>query len=95
MDFHPSMEDYVEAKHLLFVSNGASAPHYAGSTQMMSMGRRIRPAAETNYSPYGLHGEASVRAEDVETGFEGLSFTLRYKDHRVTVRSPLVGEINV
>ncbi|HUQ95593.1 MAG TPA: UDP-N-acetylmuramoyl-L-alanyl-D-glutamate--2,6-diaminopimelate ligase [Bryobacteraceae bacterium] len=95
LDFHPSMESYFEAKHLLFVANGAATPKFAVINVDDEYGRRIQPGPEAEVLRYGLHPGSCVRAENINTGFDGVSFTLHYKQQQTVVRSPLVGTINV
>lgn len=96
LDFHTGgMEEYFRAKHRLFEGCGAAAPEWAVVNLDDEYGRRIAPAAETKVLSYGLKPGACVRAEAVETGFDGLRFRLVYNGKAVSVHSPMVGEINV
>ncbi len=95
LDFHASMEEYFEAKRTLFFANGAGAPEWAVINADDEYGRRLAPGEETKTLTYGLGSDAAVRAEDVELGFDGLRFTLRYGGAAAGVRSRLVGEVNV
>ncbi|MBS1828331.1 MAG: UDP-N-acetylmuramoyl-L-alanyl-D-glutamate--2,6-diaminopimelate ligase [Acidobacteria bacterium] len=96
LDFHTGgMEEYFQAKHKLFEANGAAAPQWAVINADDAYGQRITPAAGTKVLSYGLKPGACVRAEDIETGFDGLRFRLVYNGRSAAVRSPMVGEINV
>jgi UDP-N-acetylmuramoyl-L-alanyl-D-glutamate--2,6-diaminopimelate ligase len=96
LDFHTGgMEEYFQAKCKLFAGNGAAAPEWAAINFDDAYGQRIVTAAGTKVLTYGRKAGACVRAEDVETGFDGLRFRLVYEGRSVAVRSPMVGEINV
>jgi UDP-N-acetylmuramoyl-L-alanyl-D-glutamate--2,6-diaminopimelate ligase len=43
---------------------------------------------------YGFSAGADLRASGLEMSFEGLRFTVEYRDQKVELRSPLVGKIN-
>lgn len=95
LDFHGTMEAYFEAKRQLFFANGAAAPKWAVINADDAHGRSIAPAPETKVLTYGLGGDADVRAENIEMGFDGLRFQLRHGHASVDMHSPLVGEVNV
>ncbi|MBL8176879.1 MAG: UDP-N-acetylmuramoyl-L-alanyl-D-glutamate--2,6-diaminopimelate ligase [Bryobacterales bacterium] len=96
LDFHRGgMEEYFRAKHLLFEENGAAAPRWAAINLDDEYGRRIVPAAGTKVLTYGLKPGACLRAENIETSFDGLRFRMVYDGRAVSMRSPMVGEINV
>lgn len=96
LDFHTGgMEEYFQAKLKLFGANGAACPEWAVVNADDEYGRRIAPAAGTKVLTYGLKPGACVRAEAIETGFDGLKFRLVYDGKAVGVHSPMVGEINV
>lgn len=95
LDFHRTMEAYFEAKQKLFHAQGGLAPAWAVINADDSYGTQIRAAPETNILTYGKGPGACVRAEDVETGFDGLKFRLAHKGKSAQLRSPLVGEVNV
>jgi UDP-N-acetylmuramoyl-L-alanyl-D-glutamate--2,6-diaminopimelate ligase len=95
LDFHTSMEEYFEAKKRLFFANGAGAPRWAVLNQDDAWARQIEPAAPTEVLTYGLDAGAAVRADGITTSFDGLTFRLSYRGEEVTVRSPLMGLINV
>jgi len=95
LDFHGTMDAYFDAKRKLFFANGAAPPKWAVINADDPYAARIAPGAETKVLTYGLAENADVRAEHVETGFDGLSFQLRYGNATVAMHSPLVGEVNV
>jgi UDP-N-acetylmuramoyl-L-alanyl-D-glutamate--2,6-diaminopimelate ligase len=105
LDFHGTMEDYAAAKSLLFQPEGAPPPKWivlnarSPSHPERSEGSAFYAASTAVGSPnfirYGLSKSAGLRAENIRSGFEGLSFDAVYQGERVPVSSPLVGRVNV
>ena len=88
LDFHPSMEEYFAAKASLFTPGRAA---HAVVNIDDAWGRRllVDPALPT--TTYGLDRAADVRAADVSSTVEGLTFTV----DGVGFRSRLRGAFNV
>ena len=87
LDYHASMEEYFEAKARLFtpaMSDGAVVNHDSAE------GRRLVESGLPTVT-FGLDTGADVRATDVQTTREGLSFRVG----RLEVRSSLRGLFNV
>ncbi len=88
LDFHPSMEDYFEAKASLFT------PAYAAKAVVNAddpWARRLLAAPTVPTTTYGVEREADVRATGVASTVEGVSFTV----DGVGFRSRLRGGFNV
>ena len=90
LDFHPSMEDYFQAKRRLFGGDVA--------TRIVNLddpyGRRLVeefPDAIT----FAIDTEAEYRATDLRTGFEGSEFTLQSPQGEHAVSLCLPGRFNV
>jgi UDP-N-acetylmuramoyl-L-alanyl-D-glutamate--2,6-diaminopimelate ligase len=95
LDFHPTMEDYFQAKRLLFVA-GDGRPGTAASVINVDDPYGARLAGElADPTTFGLHTNATYRAHDVHTGFDGTRFTVQTPDGPLEIRSPLRGEFNV
>ena len=92
LDFHSSMDSYFAAKKLLFAPPGAPAPRWAVINHDDPHGAEIETAAQV--IRYGFEPGADLRASALEMSFEGLRFTVEYRDQKVALRSPLVGKIN-
>jgi UDP-N-acetylmuramoyl-L-alanyl-D-glutamate--2,6-diaminopimelate ligase len=94
LDFHPTMEDYFQAKRRLFTAVGARTAvlnlddHY---------GLRLATDPEIPAPiTFALdHPGATYRADDVRTSLEGSRFTLHSPDGVAELRSPLRGRFNV
>lgn len=109
LDFHGGMRDYLEAKGLLFERLGeactgkpkdgpkgavinADDPH-AGEIR-----RRCRVPVLTYCVSAGAGPRAEdtdLRAEDIDLGLDGASFTVAYPGGRIPVRLQLTGMFNV
>jgi UDP-N-acetylmuramoyl-L-alanyl-D-glutamate--2,6-diaminopimelate ligase len=91
LDFHPTMEDYFQAKRALFAS-----PLTAARVVNVDdpYGRRLAdefPDAVT----FAIVGEADYRATGVATGFAGTDCTFESPDGSFDVHVPLPGRFNV
>ena len=91
LDFHPTMEDYFNAKRKLFVGADTAA---AVINVDDPYGARLAAELE-RATTFGLDRDADYRATEVSTGLEGSRFTARTPDGDFTLVSPLRGEFNV
>ena len=96
LDFHKTMEDYFQAKKLLFtrlLEKGAPAVINADDPFGQRLIRElsgVRPVIS-----YGISGAADVRAGSVKNLAEGLRFDILFKGRRHPVNSSLIGAHNV
>ncbi len=95
LDFHHTMEEYFEAKQLLFTGCGAPPPRVAAVNVDDDHGRRLRIAPESERLTYGLERKADVHATQVSATAQGLQFELTAPGGAVQIRSPLIGKLNV
>jgi UDP-N-acetylmuramoyl-L-alanyl-D-glutamate--2,6-diaminopimelate ligase len=95
LDFHGTMEEYFAAKARLFRGAGGPPPVWAVINADDEWGRRLALDGGTQRLTYAIHNSADLKAEAVETGFEGVRFRVRHPRGRTEVRSPLCGQINV
>ncbi|MFI6643800.1 UDP-N-acetylmuramoyl-L-alanyl-D-glutamate--2,6-diaminopimelate ligase [Streptomyces sp. NPDC050504] len=95
MEFHSDMEDYFRAKAQLFTPRRSRVGVVNFDDEY---GRRLVTEATvpvTTFSAEG-HPDADWRAEDVEVGPTGSTFTaIGPKDERIRAASPLPGPFNV
>jgi len=90
LDFHADMEEYFEAKRLLFEASPGTAIVNVDD----AYGRRLAGEFEcVTFSAEG--GEADFVASDVRFGAGGASFTASTPTGDVAVRTPLPGHFNV
>src|SRR5690349_19509769 len=87
LDFHPTMEDYFQAKRLLFASELTSVRIVNADDPY---GRRL--IEEFDCLTFGIDSEADYRAVDL--GSDG-AFTAITPDGRFQARVPLPGRFNV
>ncbi|WP_309237861.1 UDP-N-acetylmuramoyl-L-alanyl-D-glutamate--2,6-diaminopimelate ligase [Streptomyces albidus (ex Kaewkla and Franco 2022)] len=95
LDFHPDMEDYFRAKRQLFTRKRSRAGVVNFDDEY---GQRLLTESEvpvTTFSAEG-HPDADWRAEDVEVGPLGSTFTaVGPKDESVRAAAPIAGPFNV
>ncbi len=92
LDFHPTMEDYFAAKRRLFSER---RPARSVINVDDPYGRRLADELEAPIT-FALDREASYRAQDVQTGIDGSSFTVRTPSGElIDMRTPLRGRFNV
>jgi len=93
LDFHHTMEEYAEAKRMLFSPSGAPPPAWA----VLNRGDAASGAMVNGQSRvlwYGLSSEAALYAENITTTFDGLRFDVCHEGARQPVESALAGRIN-
>jgi len=95
LDFHGTMEEYFRAKCALFAGQGAAPPAHSIINFDDDYGRRIRVARSSRAWWFGLSPGASIRAEKIASGFDGLRFDVQHDRGTLTIVSPLVGRVNV
>jgi UDP-N-acetylmuramoyl-L-alanyl-D-glutamate--2,6-diaminopimelate ligase len=102
LDFHGTMEEYGAAKRRLFVISGQPGPQWAVLNADDPASKTMQPDAGSRILWYGLTDSAALRAENITSGFTGLTFDVTWEGHRgeapgrrVKVESPLLGRVNV
>jgi UDP-N-acetylmuramoyl-L-alanyl-D-glutamate--2,6-diaminopimelate ligase len=100
LDYHQTMEAYFAAKQLLFMPPSGPPPRFAVLNADDESAHRLEISPETTLFWYGLRekpasGGAWIRAENIESSFDGLRFEVVTGDKRFPVESSLVGHINV
>ena len=103
LDYHQTMEAYFAAKQLLFTPRSGPPPRFAVINADDETALRLEFSSETEVFWYGIDHEdfprrkrvGWLRAEAIESTFEGLRFIVEADGRRFPVESPLVGRINV
>src|SRR5437588_227995 len=91
LDFHPTMEDYYQAKRRLFAEGG---PERSLVNVDDPYGARL--AAEISRPvTFALDNDATYRAAQVQTGLDGSRFIVQGPDGATELRTPLRGRFNV
>ena len=94
LDFHPTMEDYYQAKRRLFAPEPSPGPRAAVINVDDPYGRRLAaeiPAALT----FALERDAHFCARELSMGLDGARFTLDSPSGALDVSLPLPGRFNV
>ncbi|KGX88542.1 UDP-N-acetylmuramoyl-L-alanyl-D-glutamate--2,6-diaminopimelate ligase [Pontibacillus litoralis] len=98
LDYHKDMDDYLRAKSLLFSQLGnhyTGKPKYAVVNRDDSASEVLIKSTAHNVVTYGLHSEATVKAEQVKLTANGTSFILVANDERIAINSKLIGRFSV
>lgn len=93
LDFHGTMERYFASKEMLFAGAGAPPPPWSVINADDEWGRQLNARGARSLT-YGIQG-GDVRAENVESGFEGLRFRVIHPGGAIDIQSRMVGHINV
>ena len=93
LDYHGTMEEYFNAKKILFdtLKRDAIAITNADDT----WGMQIAASSQARTFSYGVAEHADIRASEIRLSIEGTSFTLWFKNQQTTLTTPLVGRFNV
>ncbi|RLB86704.1 MAG: UDP-N-acetylmuramoyl-L-alanyl-D-glutamate--2,6-diaminopimelate ligase, partial [Deltaproteobacteria bacterium] len=98
LDYHGSMEDYFQAKSLLFTELLGDTQD-SGSVAVINVdnpyGRRLAQMATTSIITYGLDGSCDVTVRDVDVSEEGIKGRLISPAGEKEVFCPLVGRFNL
>ncbi|MBE2314691.1 UDP-N-acetylmuramoyl-L-alanyl-D-glutamate--2,6-diaminopimelate ligase [Solirubrobacter sp. CPCC 204708] len=90
LDFHPTMEDYFQAKRLLFASE-LTRTRIVNADD--AYGRRL--IEEFDCLTFGIEAEADYRAIAVQTDATGCDFVAVTPDGEFPARVPIPGRFNV
>src|SRR4029079_10358300 len=91
LDFHPTMEDYFQAKRRLFASHLTDVKIVNADDPY---GRRLAEEFPES-TTFAIDADATYRAVDVRTGFAGSDCTFVTPDGDLAVHVPLPGRFNV
>jgi len=98
LDFHKTMEDYVETKSRLFRMLSHSI-HPNGPLAVINRDdphwQQFKPHDSVKMITYGLSQDADVRAQNLETGPRGSRFTLCFRGRQQDVYINLPGRFNI
>lgn len=91
LDYHGTMERYLDAKTLLFDEDRCGEALIGIDDEW---GRKLLTRVRIPVVTYGSHDAADVRIEVREHGLEGICVSLAGVDGGVEIPSPLVGAVN-
>jgi len=95
LDFHGTMDQYAASKRLLFMPEEGPAPEWAVLNADDPASATMTPASPHGVIRYGISADADLRAENIQSAFDGLRFDLVWKDSRQPIASKMAGRINV
>jgi UDP-N-acetylmuramoyl-L-alanyl-D-glutamate--2,6-diaminopimelate ligase len=98
LDYHHTMEEYFDAKSLLF-RGLIKDRHGRKGAAVINMddpkGEMLRSITKNMVLTYGLSGDCAIRADRISTDRNGIEATIRTPKGDITVHSSLIGEINI
>ena len=96
LDFHPTMDEYFEAKYKLFtmLTPDGYAIVNIDDEYGMRLVERIQAVHQRVYT-YGIEAEADFKAMNVTMTTSGTAFTLKSPVGQYEVKTPLLGTFNV
>lgn len=100
LDFHKTVENYFDAKALLFSQLGNSyhqndKPKTAVINIDDPYGRRLIDKTAANVLTYGTHGQGLLQANNIQVTSHGTQFDLSIYGHSYPVKLQLMGDFNV
>ncbi len=99
LDFHETMEKYLEAKCLLFSKIGHDFDKGFPKKSIINMDdahfETVMKASTVPVVTYGMNAKAEVRAETVDAGSQGLQFMLWTPKGNIIISLKLAGVFNV
>lgn len=96
LDFHPTMEEYFEAKYKLFemlTPDGYAIVNY-DDPYGVKLVERLNQNQVSVYT-YGIHQEADFQAKEIEMTTSGTTFKLSSPVGEFEIKTPLLGTFNV
>ncbi|MFH0925810.1 MAG: UDP-N-acetylmuramoyl-L-alanyl-D-glutamate--2,6-diaminopimelate ligase, partial [bacterium] len=97
LDFHGTIDGYLEAKKQLFIQLNSSKKR--GKVAVINeddpASLVLKSAILTEILTFGLKPSADIRAEDIKIRSDGLSFKIMTPWGKLQVLSPLIGRYNV
>ena len=96
LDFHPTMEDYFEAKYKLFtmLEDDGYAIINIDDEYGVRIAESVRKSGSNIYT-YALNSQADFTAKSIKQSQAGTRFTLNYNDEDYEVVTPTLGIFNV
>lgn len=97
LDFHGTMENYADAKSLLFAQLGQDLSQKKYAIVNVDDPWHEKFIEKTSYPilTYGIHHEANFRGKDIQLTADGTSFTLVSPEGEFAVEMKLIGEFSV
>jgi UDP-N-acetylmuramoyl-L-alanyl-D-glutamate--2,6-diaminopimelate ligase len=93
LDYHGSMEEYFQAKKMLFDSLHPDSWAIVNTDD--EWGKKIYASAGRNKLSYGIKAPADVQAINIELSMQGTKFTILHGREETSIESLLIGRFNV
>ncbi len=93
LDFHKDMENYLNAKKILF--DGLSAKDHAISNADDKYGEKILSETKARKLFYSIKNESNLKAFNEKLSLTGLEFDVNWNGKTYTLRSGLSGRFNI
>ncbi len=93
LDYHGTMENYFQAKKILFDSLPSSS--WAITNSDDAYGSKIAQGTKASVLTYGFNGTSDISAKNVSLSMSGTSFVLHHHAEKIELHSHLVGRFNV
>lgn len=93
MDLHSNMENYLDAKKILFDTLPETSLAISNSDD--KYGTRILESFKGEKKFYSINSTSDLKAENIKIGLNGLSFNINVNGINHTVTSSLTGRFNV
>ncbi|MBI3587480.1 MAG: UDP-N-acetylmuramoyl-L-alanyl-D-glutamate--2,6-diaminopimelate ligase [Ignavibacteriales bacterium] len=93
LDYHGTIEEYFQAKKILF--DGLTASSWGIANADDEWGTKILASTTAKKLTYGVISAADICATDVRLSINGTSFAVQHAGETTMIRSPLVGRFNV
>jgi UDP-N-acetylmuramoyl-L-alanyl-D-glutamate--2,6-diaminopimelate ligase len=92
LDFHESIDNYLNAKKMLFDNLDTSASAIYNIDD--SKGTKIIAGSKARLFSYGSSIASDFRLTDINFDLNGTRFLVRYKNHEYKISTSLVGDFN-
>ncbi len=93
LDYHGTMENYFQAKKILFDNLPSSSWAVINSDD--ASGSKIAQGTKASVLTYSVNGASDVSAKNISLSISGTSFVLHHHAERIELHSHLVGRFNV
>ncbi len=93
LDYHPSMEDYFEAKKKLFLINSKKRTAVVNLDD--PWGKKLLAELPMATVSFGLEPAAIIRSKDYRLSEDGITAEIDYPGGQVEITSPLMGKHNL
>ena len=98
LDYHKTMEEYKNAKSLLFekyLAKSAKKDKFSVINLDDPCGKELVNTAAGGIITYGINSDARIKASGISAGRDGTDFTMEIEGRKMRVRTKLVGTYNI